>query len=215
MIISYSKNFIVLHLEKTGGTTVEKSISPYLSIEDLYIRDWQAFFFNPNEAMMEHSPSSVPKVFLGDKWNRFKKFSTVRDPLEIMGSLYSYGRYIAVNTPMNEPVPEGAASAYLKTKNPDGFVREMFSKNYLMCYPQSERLQDILDDGMIVDLSTLNDRWHEITHYLNFHHSVTMINKNVIGSKDVEFSSQTEDLIRGWFAMDYELLPDITGVKWK
>ena len=37
MIISYSKNFIYLHLEKCGGTSIENAIVPFLNKNDIQV----------------------------------------------------------------------------------------------------------------------------------------------------------------------------------
>lgn len=219
MIISYSGSFVVHHLEKTGGTTVERSIWPHLKQYDLYLRDWQAFVFSPNRFINEHSGAVGSAEFLGDSWHRFKKFSTVRSPIEIMQSMYSFGRYIVDNTPREESLLYGVATAYeashISHTGPDGFVDYMLSHDFFMIQPQSVRLGPMLGDGMIVDLSMLDDKWEDITDYLGFKNKVPMLRHRVLGSSDVKFSTDTEQKIKKWFRSDYEIFPEITGIEWR
>lgn len=207
------------HLEKTGGTTVEKSIQNYLKNYDLYVRDWQAFFFEPGKALMEHSGAQASLDFLGNEWYNFNKFSTVRNPTDIMKSMYVFGKYIFDNTPENEILPEGVALAYKNSQiynsGPDGFVRYMFYKDFYMVQPQSLRLKPMLQDGMIVDLLDLDERWKDIIKYLGFDNDIPMVKHRVLGSSSVSFSSEIEKRIKKRFESDYDILPPLTGKDWK
>lgn len=209
--------FVIHHLEKTGGSTVEKSISPYLEIYDLYIRDWQIFLFSPNDGLNEHCGSGATKKFLGDHWNKFKKFSTVRDPVGIMKSMYNYANNALDNMPKGEIPPEGALSiaqnCRMRGLGPDSFVNLMLDSGYLMVAPQTERLFHIINDGLIVDMQDLDLRWKEITDYLGFT-QIPMVNYNVLGSDHIIFSNKTINKIKKHFEKDYDVLPQITGSVW-
>lgn len=217
MIISYSNKFVVIHLEKTGGTTVEKSIEPYLKLGDLYIRDWQIYMFSLTDGMTEHTGAPIVQKFLGEAWDDFAKFATVRNPVNIIRSMYNYGKYIHDNTPKSESLPEGAATAYLYShlnhKGVDGFIDYMFGQEFSMVQSQYERLHPIINAGLIVDVTQLDDRWNEAMSYLGLNR-VPMQKKNVLNSESIEISNKSISRIRNRFAADYDTFPNLTGAVW-
>ena len=65
MIISYSKMFVVQHMEKTGGTTVTHSLAPHLEMYDMVINDWTKLIFNrEGDVLSEHAPSMIIAKYL-------------------------------------------------------------------------------------------------------------------------------------------------------
>lgn len=103
MIISKSKNFIYIHIEKTGGTSIEEALTPYLNFEDIIfggttignkmenIVSKKFTWKEIQETMLwKHADANKIKEELGSKWNDMYKFATVRDPIEIMISFYFY-----------------------------------------------------------------------------------------------------------------------------
>lgn len=222
MIVCYSKGFVVQHMEKTGGTTVVQSLAPHLEQYDLVMTDWMKFIFNQRgDGISEHAASSAIAMFLGDSWKNFKKFSTVRDPVELMKSFYNYSKSEYerhVGTP-NQIPPDGSLKAYIYSENtgygPDGFVDFMFARGYMSVSPQVDRLHHMLGDGLIVDLSELDSSWDGVTSYLGFNNKIDMVKKRVLHSSRVEFSLDTVKRIKNHFEKDYDILPGITGVRWR
>jgi len=96
MIISKSKNFIYIHLDKCGGTSVETALEPFLSWSDIVIgsspfgEKMYLAYQEKNNSLRKHSNFLEIKNFIGEDWNSMYKFATVRDPEKIMISLYFY-----------------------------------------------------------------------------------------------------------------------------
>lgn len=108
MIISHSKNFIYVHLEKTGGTSIVSSLRNHLSPTDLVIKlvpggtnqekqEQLNFIKKYNTTLIQHSPAKDIKEFMGDKWESMYKFATVRDPYDLMISHYFYAQTVLSN----------------------------------------------------------------------------------------------------------------------
>lgn len=96
MIISKSKKFVYIHLDKCGGTSIETALEPFLSWDDIIIGSTPfgekiyLAYQEKNNSLRKHSNSSDIKSFVGNDWNSMYKFATVRDPKKIMISLYFY-----------------------------------------------------------------------------------------------------------------------------
>ena len=96
MIISKSKNFIYIHLDKCGGTSIETALEPFLSWSDIIIgsspfgEKMYLAYQEKNNSLRKHSNFLEIKNFIGEDWNSMYKFATVRDPEKIMISLYFY-----------------------------------------------------------------------------------------------------------------------------
>ena len=74
-MISLSKNFVFVHIPKTGGTSIEEALAP--------------FEFLPQLAA-DHSNARHCRAVLGDRWSRFFKFSFVRNPWSLCVSHWHY-----------------------------------------------------------------------------------------------------------------------------
>jgi hypothetical protein len=103
MIISRSKNFIYIHIEKTGGTSIEESLTPFLSQEDIILGGQSKGVINENyqynkygydyvrqNMLWKHSDVNDIKKYIKEDWDNLYKFATVRNPKEIMVSFYFY-----------------------------------------------------------------------------------------------------------------------------
>jgi hypothetical protein len=108
MIISPSRNFIFIHLEKCGGTSVESALEPYLDWSDLlmgstefgesrqYLLFEQYGMKNVKDKMFwKHSTAEdICKNITIEEWEKFNKISVVRDPMKIMTSLFFFSEKV-------------------------------------------------------------------------------------------------------------------------
>ena len=96
MIISKSKNFIYIHLDKCGGTSIETALEPFLSWSDIIIgsspfgEKMYLAYQEKSNSLRKHSDFLEIKNFIGEDWNSMYKFATVRNPEKRMISLYFY-----------------------------------------------------------------------------------------------------------------------------
>lgn len=98
MILSHEHKFIFIHIGKTGGTSIEKVLCKHLGIDfDLTIK-------NPkNGNWWKHAWSSGMRSHVGkDIWNDYFTFGFVRNPYDMLLSLYSmYTQYPEYIDPIN------------------------------------------------------------------------------------------------------------------
>ena len=90
----------------------------------------------------------------------------------------------------------------------------MIARGYPSVSPQVERLHHIINDGLIVDLKDLNNKWDDITYYLGFDKNIEILHKNSSNSSSITFSDKTITKIKKHFEKDYDIIPKITGVNW-
>ncbi len=102
MIISHSKKFIFVHIQKNAGTTITIYLDKYLNYQDMVIGATEFGekiqpFFKKKYNLQKHSHAKRIKAVTGDEvWNNYFSFSFVRNPWDRMVSLYNYcckGKY--------------------------------------------------------------------------------------------------------------------------
>lgn len=253
MIISPSRNFIFIHMEKCGGTSVESALQPYLHWSDLIIgstdfgeRYQQAFYDRygiarvHSEMLWKHSTAKDIHAFLTPEgWGDFKKISVVRDPQELIKSLYFFSQtnvkyhlgrinrqkwkeLLRINNfPQQYPYTEGYIHAYAQSEidgsGIDGFVKNVFSKNYSFVQPQTHRLEIYpgSDLGTVKDISRLNDEWFDILDMIGIkdRFEIKTLNKSE-KNLNLELSEKSKKVIKRHFSIDYKVLPKYTGVDW-
>lgn len=254
MIISHSRKFIFIHLQKCGGTSVEVALEPYLSWDDIilgstgYGEEYQAILYKKHglenvqkNMLWKHSDGNDIYRYLGrKKWNEYKKIVVVRDPIEIMKSLYYFSqnaikyhtgiikddawkRWVLTNSyPENWPYVEKYVQAYIKSKVEhkgfNGFVSTLLDEDYEFAKPQLKRIRSNLFFSRvdkIVDLSQLDDRWNEITDFIGIQEPVPFRRLNVVERDyDIHMSEETEKRIRKHFAQDFRYMQYFTNVQW-
>lgn len=247
MIVSKSRKFIFIHLEKCGGTSVENALSPYLAWDDMIMgstqlgEKLQGFYFNyyGHEHVKENmlwKHSTIKDIYrnLNDDVEDYKKIAVVREPVELIKSLYAFSELVVqlhVGRVREDkwkefsdqwPYTESYIKAYvlstMKNQGFDGFVQELFKENHQVISPQINRLSLKpleLKMDLIVDLSNIDKRWDEMVNFIGIDEKVELKKLNISRKpKDFPFSSATEKIIRKHFAADYEYLPAIIGTRW-
>ena len=252
MIISPSKEFIFIHLEKCGGTSVESSLQPHLAWYDMIIGSTgfgetiQSAYFErygveevKQNMLWKHSTAQDIRYFLGfEQWDQFKKIAVVRDPVDIVISLYNFSRTISKyhigrlnpatwkeklrtkDYPNQFPFTEAYFIEYIQSviddNGIDGFVQNIITKDYSFVKPQVERLSvgNLNDLGAIVELTQLNIEWDCITDYIGFENKIELLHLNESEKEEVELSTRSIKNIKKHFAIDYQELPRYTGITW-
>lgn len=82
MIISHSRRFIFVKSEKTGGTSVERAIQPFLENIDIFD---EGSHFLPTQIVESHGKNTFDEYF---------KFSIIRNPFDKMVSHYYWHGHI-------------------------------------------------------------------------------------------------------------------------
>ena len=253
MIISHSKKFIFVHLEKCGGTSVEAALQPNLHWQDIILgstsfgeavqeANFQRYGTEKvkKEMLWKHSTASNIKNVLGkEKWLQYKKFSVVRDPIEIIDSLYWFSNTAVTfhigsidedfwrdcfkkksfpNTwPYREKYIQTFVASQINHSGFEGFATSILNKENDFVRPQVKRLKSSYMDknlGKVVDLSQLNNEWGNILDYLDMPY-VELKQLNISQYKEpVDISNKLRRAIKRHFAIDYANLPRYTGVYW-
>lgn len=254
MIISHSRKFVFIHLQKCGGTSIEYALEPYLSWDDLvlggteYGESFQALLYqrygidNVQQNMLwKHSNADDIYNFLGKKrWNEYKKIAVVRDPVDMMKSLYYFSQnVIRYHTgriyeeewrkwvddktfPPDWPYLEKYVQAYIESKvrgkGFDYFVELLLNNDYEFVRPQIDRIRyRILHSNVekVVDLSDLNNRWEELTSFIGIEDTPPIDKLNSVEKDfEIEMSDKTKKMIKKHFAKDYRYMKYLTNVKW-
>jgi hypothetical protein len=253
MIISPSRNFVFIHLEKCGGTSVETALQPYLHWSDIimgstiYGERYQQNLYDRysidevNKTMLwKHSTAKdIESFVLPENWGDFKKISVVRDPIDLIKSLYFFSHTSVkyhigrinrqrwkeiIRTqefpnawPYTEAFVHGYADSVINSSGIDGFVRYIFKDDFSFIRPQVRRLEALStsDLGMVKDLSVLNDEWQDILDEVGIEESVPLQRLNASERDSIELSPKSIKIIKKHFAIDYDVLPGYTGVSWK
>lgn len=252
MIISASRSFIFIHLEKCGGTSVESALQPYLHWSDLIIgstdygEKYQQNLYERysieevNQSMLwKHSTAKeIEKFILPENWNDFTKISVVRDPVDLIKSLYFFAQTSVkyhigrINIhkwkellrtqkfpnawPYTEGFIHGYAESVINNSGIDGFVRYIMKDDFDFVKPQVHRLETFSskDLGIVKDLSRLDDEWQDILDAVGIEHHVTLEHLNSSERDKIELSPKSMRIIKKHFAVDYDILPKYTGVFW-
>ena len=112
MIISHKHKFVFIHVHRTAGTTIAKSLIPlldesdeifgYTKLEKSKEENRQKNLQTNNNEQgkpLKHSTPKHIKQYLGSKkWNEYFKFATVRNPLDVHFSNYHYLRNPELHT---------------------------------------------------------------------------------------------------------------------
>lgn len=218
MIISYSKNFIYLHLEKCGGTSIEHALMPFLNKNDIQVgglnfkEDEIELDFFKKYGFGRHATSKDIKKYFKNEWSSMYKFSTVRDPQDMLISFYYY-----IKQNFKENVDDNLFKIYYKTLEDqyplDSFIKHVINNSFRTVQPFSSRLDDSVE---LFDIADIDNNWPHILKKLKIESNsqLNKLNKS-IKPESISLQKSTTDLIRDAFKIDYDNIPKITGHNWK
>lgn len=248
MIISRSKNFVFIHLEKCGGTSVEFALEPYLAPEDIilgstefgtalqiaYMKRYGKDFIAKN-FLSKHSTAHDAKRYLGSDYDNMYKFAIVRNPAELMTSLYFYSKKIVDVYLSSENIQSEQLLDWTIHKMPehwknmevfllnytlseidqsgiDGFVRRMVKSGHGASSPQLWRLDSSVE---IFDLGFIEDEWPLILEKIGVKEEVILEKHNSSKrNKNVQLSADSMKMIKKHFKVDYEWIPKKIRTNW-
>ena len=147
MIISHKHKFVFIHVHRTAGTTIAKSLIPLLDESDEIFgytklgeskseenrqKNLQTNNNEQGKNPWKHSTPKHIKQYLGSKkWNEYFKFATVRNPLDVHFSNYHYLRNPELHASSADDVLAKVDSA---TKNSfSNFLLTVDSWQYTLC----------------------------------------------------------------------------------
>jgi|688.fasta_scaffold490238_2 hypothetical protein len=218
MIISHSKNFIFIHLEKCGGTSIEETIKPYLSKKDIKVGglfpdvDQNELNYFEKYNFGKHATANDIKHNFKKEWDSMYKFTTVRDPQEMLISLYYY-----IENNFKEKKYDSFFELYhnsLNNKYPlDSFIKYVIENPFRSVSTFSSRLDNSVE---IFDINNIDKNWNYILKKLKIKSNLKLnkLNKS-IKPDTINLQKYTIDLIRDAFKIDYDTIPKITGYNWK
>ena len=218
MIISYSKNFIYLHLEKCGGTSIENAIVPFLNKNDIQVgslnfeEDNEELHFFKNYGFGRHATAKDINKYFKDEWSNMYKFSTVRDPQDMLISFYFY-----VKQNFKKDTDDNLFKIYSKTLHQeyplDSFIKFVIENPFRSVSTFSSRLDNSVE---IFDIAYIDNYWPHILSKLKIESNINLnkLNKSIKPS-NISLQKSTIDLIRDAFKIDYDTIPKITGHNWK
>lgn len=181
---SRDRDFIFIHINKTGGTSIAKTIGlpfkRHLTAKDII------------------------KLIGKDKWMHAYKFTVVRNPWDKVVSHYKY-RVKTNQTNMAESkisFKDWVRCTYGKEKNDFYFDKpKMFQQ-------QVEWLRDY-EDNIVIDkiikFDRLNEGYKEVAETLNLERNLPHLNKTKQNNYKSFYDDETKEIIADWFKEDIEL----------
>jgi hypothetical protein len=246
MIISKSRNFVFIHLEKCGGTSIEVALEPYLSWDDMIVGSTdfgtriQLAYVNrygldkyKDLSLWKHSDALQIKKYLGDQWNSMFKFATVRDPIQILISLYYYSEKIILsyldkqnienfedimnNIPNNwitdDPFLYYYCQSVVSGSGIDGFVRFVIEKKLKAVSSQTSRLDPSVN---LYDIAFISESWESIINKIGIYEQIIINKENASPRKDgVDLNKRTKSLIKKHFHLDYKQISKTITSNWE
>lgn len=247
MIISKSFQFVFIHLEKCGGSSIEIVLEPYIKWDDMILgstdtgEGLQSMYkyrygteHMKENMLWKHSDADKIKKYMGNDWDNYFKFATVRDPEKMLKSFYFYS-HDRVKKFMQEKYiydiksfidEKGIPKVWLEDEiylveyvlsvvnnyGIDGFIQSLILNNYPFIRPQTQRLDDSVE---VYDLATINRDWPKILSRIGLDENIILpkINKSTNDGTTI-LQQKTIDMIRDYYSNDYLLMPQRTGNSW-
>lgn len=229
MLISHRKKFVFVHIYKTAGTSITDLFLPYARLRDrlvfkflptrmaasliIRIMGWYDDGHKQFTGVHKHAPAIEIKKYMGaKKFDRYYSFVFVRNPFDLMVSLYFYIRQNAAHKDHKR----------LQEMEFTDFVRwEIDSKPRL----QYDFISDPESGEIIVDYIGYFERINEDLEFLKNKFGIRAAgevkHKNPSSQRDKKdyrsyYTDEARELVASYFRKDLdELGYDFDGIKQK
>lgn len=135
MIISHSRNFVFVHIQKTAGTSITRYLDQYLNYQDLVLGctkfgEQVQPSYRKKFNLHKHSCAKDIKELTGDNtWDNYFTFSIVRNPWDRVVSLYNWCRKGQFSFPIcQEAIKASSFSQFIRS---ECFKSEMSQIKYI------------------------------------------------------------------------------------
>ena len=156
MIISYSRQFVFLHIHKTAGESIAATLRPVLAPDDLMLRGTETMSANGTQLNKHSTAGEVRSVLPSEDWDRYFTFGFVRHPIDRTVSLYRWAaqrsrppRLTAAQRLRLRPAPDRPdrsrnpeIRAYRETNSISEFIRHPLMEQTRSMKPQSASVCD-------------------------------------------------------------------------
>ena len=184
MIICHSRRFIFVHIHRTGGTSIESALDPFLCWNDLILGsspfgEGMNNLYGNRFGLHKHSSVADIESICGDEICRnYYVFAMVRHPLDRLCSLYNFigavvhkwaaqqgispndiAAYIAANAQASTPALNWPCSkAFIETTSFSEFIRDERLPADNASHTQVSRLRSLSDGTIRAQFYRLEDR---------------------------------------------------------
>lgn len=207
-MISSKKNFVFVHIPKTAGSSVtyclrhefdrENRVQRFVNSISKRISDRKIYEITRFQPLPNHATAAEYLACFGDRYWSMKSFSFVRNPYDLMVSLF----FFVQQTPQHHDYEKVQGLSFrdyvLQTFHPDR--------------PESRQARFLVDDEgrclvqKIGRVETVSESFAEITRHLGINAELPHLNKSKRGSYLQHYDDETIDLVARVFRTDFELL---------
>jgi len=186
-MISHTKKFLFLHLPKTGGTSINSTLSAYM-----------------NSNSKKHSNIQEMKSELGDKFDDYFKFTIIRNPWDRILSLYFCGVQIR---------PGRGVQANWKDKSFDEWIKTTFINDKLFnIWPNQIDLMK-LDGNNVMDFvgrfENLQEDWENVSKRIGVDEELEYLYSTKHKHYSEYYNAESIEIVQQYYAkyiktFDYE-----------
>lgn len=229
MIISASRKFIFVHINKTAGTSITEALAPKLQWNDIILGSTPIGLaldqpFKDRFNLYKHSTArEICGVVGAGVWSNSTTFAVVRDPVDRTVSLYRYLKRIdAAASPLRrlrrrlserQPVWSGLR-ALRESRSFSDFIRHPILRYEPGFMPQHTFLSGENDEiiiGRLLRFEAIAEDFEALCQELGFG-ALRIGHENRSGDGDrPSIPDRDIDFLRDYYARDYALLASLVG----
>ena len=212
MLVSYTHDFIFIHVGKTGGMSMREVLLPFCTEPEKFkIRrppmlkgDRPNPMYSMWETMLLHAKArDVQKELPPTIFDNFHKFAFVRNPWDLQVSMYHFVLREPTAPRHTEVKACGSFDAFVEwvVKTPDPYPKGITKlQSEMLADSQGKLLMDFIGH-----YETLAEDYARVCKRVAIHAPLPHLNKSVHNDYRSYYNSHTRDLIAEHFKSDIDL----------